>query len=103
MEKCLKIYVGTPEESVEDFLYLDLIVGSYEIPVDKSNQSLSGMSGEDFLEVLGDILNTACLFSAQLKLQIRLDLDEIISEAEELDFSEADIKNIHRLIKEALE
>lgn len=102
MSTYLNISVGTPENSHESFLFLDLMVAGREITVE-SSQSLDGISGDEFLDELEQVLNTACLLSKELKLHIKVDLDGILEEADEEFFDEDSMKNIKKLVKEVLE
>lgn len=99
MNKYLDIYVGTSDENWQDCLCLDIIVGSKEISVEE----FPYLTGGDFLEVMGKVLNSAKLLSKELGLPIKLDFEEIQGVEVDADFDDASIRNINLLIKETLE
>jgi hypothetical protein len=101
MKNYLSIYVGTPENSHEDYLFLDLVVGADEYTLE-SSLSLDGLSGEEFLEELEKLLNTACNLSKELKLQIKISVEELVDEADEEFLSEDTLRNVRKLVKETL-
>jgi hypothetical protein len=103
MEEFLSVYVGTPENGHEDYLFLDLVVGPYEVEIDRSSESLDGMSGEDLLLSLEELLNIASLFRKSLKLPILIDTDSILLESVEENMDEKTLKNIKLLIKEVMD
>lgn len=105
MNNYLHLYVGTadtPDDTIEDALYLDIDVAGKEIPVDKSAY-ISGLSGEGFLTNLERLLNLAKLLKKELHLEIRMDTDEIIEAGEEECFDERTMRNIKLLLKEVLD
>jgi hypothetical protein len=102
VDKYIRLSVGIPENGHEDYLFLELVVGPYEIELDRSANSLDGMTDSDFILAMEDLLNTATIFSRNLNLKINVDVDGIVSEAQELELSEKAYKNIMSLIQEVL-
>lgn len=102
MNTYLNISVGTPENSHEDFLFLDLIVAGREITLE-SSVPLDGISGPELLTELEKILNLACLLAKELRLKIKVDVEGILDEAGDECVDERDMKNIKKLVKETLE
>jgi hypothetical protein len=95
----VKIYVGQPEDSVLDYLCMDLVVGGRCIPQWSSTDPISEIGEEEFLKNLEDVLNLSRLYT--VNLCIPLILDENIQEVSE-DFDETVAINIRKLLKEVL-
>lgn len=94
----LAIYIGTPEDSVEDFLYLDLVVEGKEFPLWHSEDSINDGAPEDFLDDLSKAFNLARLLSKNLGIRTRIDYEQIVQEVEEYD--DTIKRNVKHLLKE---
>lgn len=100
-KSCLKLYIGTPREDGMDYLYLDLAIPSREICLWSSKEELNDCSGDDFLELLEDVLNEASLWIRALGLRMQIDTETILQIAD--DYSERVNKDVVNLLKEIRE
>ena len=98
MNKAITLTIGTTEDAWKDRMYLDLVLDKYEVPIDNSTDLIE-MSGEEFVQVLGRMLNTAKLFARELNLPISISIDDFITESME-EFDEQTLRNVRALLKE---
>ncbi len=94
----LSIYIGNPgEDDWTDHLYLDLVIPGREVNL-YGSASLDDSSGEDLLKYLEIAFNEASLYARFLGLKIRVEMDEILSQIE--DMEEEESKYAKALLKE---
>lgn len=97
----LKLYVGIPKDSVEEFLYLDLCIPGREVNIwnsEKIGHDLNTCSGVDFMKDLQDIFNEATLWSRILGIQLKVDVETLLEIAD--DFSEQSVRGVKELVLE---
>jgi hypothetical protein len=97
----LNVYIGNPSgENWLNYLYLDLVIPGREVTLFES-ASLDDCSGADFLEYLEKAFNEARLYGKFLGLKLHVEMDEILTQIEDMEESEA--KNARILLKEITE
>lgn len=94
----LKIYIGTPEDDWEDYMYLDLIVPGRDVTLYCSKNSLNTDSAQDLLDELEKTFNEARMYAKSLGLKVRVETEEILAMAEEAEESAS--KSVKNLLKE---
>lgn len=92
----INVYVGTPLDGVEDFLYVDLVIEGVEFTMWKSPTSLENITGQQYLELLGEALNVAKLLS---RMDLKIETGDDIIDATE-DFNEEIQRNVRALLRE---
>lgn len=94
------IFVGTPDEDPNDYLYIQIHLNGLDIYVDSSDESVDELAPDTFLDVIGKLLNKALLISRQLCLEI--ELDETIEDLAE-EIKPGLFKDVERMLYEARE
>ena len=99
-EVYLNVYVGTDDDSFQDYLYGDLVRGTKEVLLECSSNSLEDLSEEDFLTSLVNILELAKDWAKPLGIPVRIDTDEMIEALGGDEAPENYIRAVKRLLRE---
>jgi hypothetical protein len=94
----LKLYIGIPENSTQEYLYLDLAIPGRSVNLYTSPDEIGDDSAEDFMKVLSDAINEATLWIRSLGIKLTIDAETIRQIAD--DYSERASKEVYTLIKE---
>ena len=98
----VKIFVGTPEDDVEElpYFYSEIQMTGIDLFIDISKGSIDNISAEDYLHMLATIMNKTFLVARQLKLPVVLD-ESIDDFAEEIE--EGLAEKCHKVFREVFE
>jgi hypothetical protein len=97
----LEVYIGSTEEDpFGSYLCISLIFSDgTEVPLEDS-EDIGSCTGPEFVMLLEKFFNRANLFSKDLALPVRLQMDEFITLCLEENFTEEVIQQVKSILRE---
>lgn len=96
----LMLYVGLDEETLGDFLYLDLVLGEEETPIPDCAIDIEGISPETFRDTVETLLGKARKIHKESGYPIKVDTESLLEYMVENDFTDWQMNAVKSTVRE---